>query len=133
VEDLDAQLATTLVNFVSSYLELENTLHRAKAEMDAAAKAAQVEARKKNKTTATKTETTRPTMTGETEPPTQQKQDPPKPPGLFDAASQPSKVTSEPGHSSRTISELSDDEEEILAEISADAGETKDFTSDEAA
>ena len=44
-EDLDAQLAGTLVNFVSSHLELKNTLDRAKADMAAAAKSAQAEAR----------------------------------------------------------------------------------------
>ena len=44
-EDLDAQLAGTLVNFVSSHLELRNTLERAKANMVAAAKSAQAEAR----------------------------------------------------------------------------------------
>ena len=37
-DDLDSQLAGTLVNFVSSHLELRNTLDRAKADMAAAAK-----------------------------------------------------------------------------------------------
>src|SRR4051812_39297244 len=37
-DDLDAQLAGILVNFVSSHLELRNTLERAKADMAAAAK-----------------------------------------------------------------------------------------------
>ena len=54
VEDLDAQLSHTLLTFVSSHLELKNTLDRAKAEMDAAAKSAQAEARSKNKNQAVK-------------------------------------------------------------------------------
>ena len=46
-EDLDRDLPATVVNFVAAHLELKNTLDRAKAEMDAAAKAA----RQKVKTT----------------------------------------------------------------------------------
>src|SRR5258708_6078632 len=48
-DELDRDLPATLVNFVSAHLELRNTLDRAKAEMDAAAKAAQAEARSKTK------------------------------------------------------------------------------------
>ena len=40
-DELDNDLPATLVNFVSSHLQLRNTLDRAKAEMDAAAKTAQ--------------------------------------------------------------------------------------------
>jgi PRTRC genetic system protein E len=49
-EVLDAQLAPTLVNFVGAHLQLKNTLESARADMDAAAKAAQAEARSKTKT-----------------------------------------------------------------------------------
>lgn len=49
-EQLDAELAATLVGFVGSHLQLANTLTKAQAEMDAAAKAAQAEARNKAKT-----------------------------------------------------------------------------------
>ena len=66
-EELDRDLPTTLVSFVSAHLQLRNTLDRAKAEMDAAAKTAQAEARSKAKTTAKKEppkpETTTPTDT----------------------------------------------------------------------
>ena len=48
-----ASTPTTVINFVSAHLELKNTLDRAQAEMDAAAKAAQGEARKKSKTAGT--------------------------------------------------------------------------------
>ena len=53
-EELDRDLPATVVNFVAAHLELKNTLDRAKAEMDAAAKAAQAEARSKSKTQPTR-------------------------------------------------------------------------------
>ena len=49
-EELDAQLAATLVGFVASHLQMKNALEKAKSEMDAAAKTAQAEARAKSKT-----------------------------------------------------------------------------------
>jgi PRTRC genetic system protein E len=48
-EDLDAELSTTIVGFVGSHLQMKNSLEKAKAEMDAASKAAQAEARTKSK------------------------------------------------------------------------------------
>jgi PRTRC genetic system protein E len=54
-EELDAELASTLVGFVGSHLQMKNTLEKAKAEMDAASKAAQAEARAKAKTPSSKT------------------------------------------------------------------------------
>jgi len=48
-EDLDAELSKTVISFVGSHLQMKNTLERAKAEMDAASKAAQTEARAKAK------------------------------------------------------------------------------------
>jgi PRTRC genetic system protein E len=53
-DELDRDLPATLVNFVSAHLELRNTLDRAKAEMDAAAKTALAEARSRTKTTGKK-------------------------------------------------------------------------------
>lgn len=53
-EELDRDLASTLVNFVGAHLGLKNTLDRVKEEMDAAAKAAQTEARSKSKSAGTK-------------------------------------------------------------------------------
>jgi PRTRC genetic system protein E len=50
-EELDTQLAATLVGFVASHLQMKNALEKAKSEMDAATKAAQAEARAKTKTT----------------------------------------------------------------------------------
>jgi PRTRC genetic system protein E len=50
-EELDTQLAATLVGFVASHLQMKNALEKAKADMDVATKAAQAEARAKTKTT----------------------------------------------------------------------------------
>jgi PRTRC genetic system protein E len=49
-EELDTQLAATLVGFVASHLQMKNALEKAKSDMDAATKAAQAEARAKAKT-----------------------------------------------------------------------------------
>ena len=54
-EELDTQLAATLVGFVASHLQMKNALEKAKADMDAATKAAQAEARAKSKTPPNKT------------------------------------------------------------------------------
>ena len=66
-EDLDAELSSTIVGFVGSHLQMKNTLEKAKAEMDAASKAAQAEARAKSKTTTKlvppKTESAQPAAT----------------------------------------------------------------------
>ena len=56
-EELDTELAATLVGFVASHLQMKNALEKAKADMDAATKAAQVEARAKSKTTPNRTPT----------------------------------------------------------------------------
>jgi PRTRC genetic system protein E len=47
---LDADLPSTIVNFVGFHLQMKNNLEKAKADMDAASKAAQAEARAKSKT-----------------------------------------------------------------------------------
>jgi len=54
-EDLDAELSSTIISFVGSHLQMKNTLEKAKAEMDAASKAAHAEARAKAKTTPNRT------------------------------------------------------------------------------
>lgn len=117
-EELDRDLPTTLVNFVSAHLELKNTLDRAKAEMDAAAKTARDEARSKTKTAATKVAPKpEPAKAPETTKPVPQAP-PPVPPqaaSLFDA---PAPVNSAPDV---------DEEAEILAE----AGESEQIGEDE--
>jgi len=54
-EELDTQLAVTLVGFVASHLQMKSALEKAKSEMDAATKATQAEARAKAKTPTSKT------------------------------------------------------------------------------
>lgn len=105
-EELDRDLPATLVSFVASHLELNNTLERAKSEMDAAAKAAQAEARNKSKTTATKVAPKQETKPSETPKPAPQAPlEPPKTASLFDVpAPAPAPVVE------------ADEEEEILAE-----------------
>ena len=63
-EELDTQLAATLVGFVASHLQMKNALEKAKADMDAATKAAQAEARAKSKTPPNKTPVKVDTRTG---------------------------------------------------------------------
>src|SRR4051794_41972993 len=53
-DELDQELPATVGNFVAAHLELKNTLEPAKAEMDAAEKAAQAGTRSQRKTQPTK-------------------------------------------------------------------------------
>lgn len=123
-DELDNDLPTTLVNFVSAHLQLRNTLDRAKAEMDAAAKTAQAEARSKAKTTAKKEppkpETSTPADTPKQAQPV--KEEPSRTASLFDAPAPPATTATE-----------SDEEEEILAESveGEEDGDAEEF--DEAA
>lgn len=111
-EELDRELPPTLVNFVSSHLQLKNTLDKAQKEIDEAAKAAQANARAKTKAPAkkdaTKPETERVSATPRPIEPA--RSDPPKTGSLFGTAT---------SDTERSLSESRDDEEEeILAEIS---------------
>jgi len=85
-EELDAQLAATLVGFVASHLQMKNALEKAKADMDAATKDAQAEARAKAKTTTGKApariESAPPAVAAQSPGPA--KQAPAKPASLFD-------------------------------------------------
>src|SRR5580658_1014844 len=119
-EELDRDLPATLVDFVAAHLQLRNTLDRAKAEMDAAAKAAQAEARSKSKTSATKAATkSEVTKPAEAPRPTPQATpETPKAASLFDA---PAAVPN---------SDM-DEEEEILAEVGEEDEVSKEI--DEAA
>ena len=109
-DELDNDLPATLVNFVSAHMQLRNTLDRAKAEMDAAAKTAQAEARSKAKTTAKKEPpkpgTTTPTDTPKPAQPV--KEEPSRTASLFDAPAPPA--------TRATSGTQSDEEDEILAE-----------------
>jgi PRTRC genetic system protein E len=111
-EELDRELPATLVGFISSHLELRNTLDRAKAEMDAAAKTAQTEARSKTKAPA-KREPQKPEAGAVENPKPSQpvKTEPSKTASLFDSPAP-----------AATLASDRDEEEEILAEAS-EAGE----------
>jgi PRTRC genetic system protein E len=104
-EELDCDLPTALVNFVSAHLGLKNTLDRAKQEMDAAAKTAQAEARLKGKVTKPnpKPEVAKPTKNPGPAPQTQLESS--KVASLFDPTPSAAVSTSD-----------TDEEEEILAE-----------------
>jgi PRTRC genetic system protein E len=131
--ELDEQLPAAISSLVASYLQLNNTLTRAKEEMDAAAKAAQEEARNKAKHAkkpghdATK----RAESTAKEEP--RKEPEPPRMVGLFDppaeagatdtAAAQT--TTENPSQAAKpsTRNDQSEEEEEILAEIAEDDSE----------
>src|SRR5882762_267915 len=87
-EELDAELPSTIVSYVGSHLQLKNTLEKAKAEMDEAAKQAKADARSKlkSKSEPAKVEAKMPVgdipKTAEAKKP-----EPPKTASLFDMAS----------------------------------------------
>jgi len=137
VEDLDKELPETLLHFVSSHLELKNSLERAKAQMEEASKAARAEARKKSGNQATKKDPAEsPNKLATTpEAPAPVKAETPKAASLFDSAPQPVRVgkadalvsssTQPPGAESET-----DEDEELLREAYTDG---EDEEGDEAA
>ena len=113
-EELDAELSSTIVGFVGSHLQMKNTLEKAKAEMDAASKAAQAEARAKSKITAKpvqpKTENTQPAATAKAAEPV--KPAPLKTASLFDLpapAATPTAAPAEP-EDDPGFAEIDDDE-----------------------
>jgi PRTRC genetic system protein E len=114
-EELDAELSSTIVGFVGSHLQMKNTLEKAKAEMDAASKAAQAEARAKSKTTAKpvppKTENIQPAATVKPAEPV--KPAPLKTASLFDLpapAATPTATPAESEEDSEPFVEIEDDE-----------------------
>lgn len=120
-EELDRDLPETLVSFVSSHLQLKNTLDRAKSEMEAAAKTARADALAKSKSSTPKP-MTKPEPVKAVETPKTVQQPTPEPPraaSLFDA----------PVPSERSAAEV---EEEILAEA-GEQDESDDIEFDEAA
>ena len=80
-EELDRELPQQLVEFTGAHLELQSTLASAKAEMDAAAKAAREEARRKTSKPSSTTSPATPAA-----PPTPPE---PEPPPLFAPQAQP--------------------------------------------
>jgi len=132
-EELDAELGSTLVDFVGSHLQLKNTLVQAKADMDAAAKAAQAEARAKAKTPVKK-DTNAATPSKPSPQPAQPaeilKPSAPKTASLFDLP------TAEPPASqpqAESLKRVTDEEEDILAEINEEEDVDEAGNLDEAA
>ena len=114
-EELDRDLPATLVNFVSAHLQLRNTLDRAKAEMDAAAKTAQAEARSKSKTTGKK-EPPKPETTTPTDIPKSAqlvKEDPSRTASLFDAPAPPAATETESAEEEELLAEERDGDEQV--------------------
>lgn len=122
-EELDRELPSTIVQFVSSHLQLKNSLDRAQAEMDAAVKTVQAEARAKAKTPAKKGAPKQegPTVAVPVKAAEISKPEPPKTASLFDVPS-PAPALSE--------TSKNQEEEDILAEIDEEA---QDDDLDEAA
>jgi PRTRC genetic system protein E len=123
VEDLDRELPETLLHFVSSHLELKNSLERAKAEMEEASKAAKAEARKKSGSQITKKDPagypSKPAVAPEA--PVPAKAEPPKVASLFDTAPEPARSCEPdgpPANDGRPAIAASDtdEDEEILRE-----------------
>jgi PRTRC genetic system protein E len=123
-EELDRDLPATIVGFVSAHLQLKNTLDRAKAEMDAAAKSAQTEARSKSKVPAKRESPKLEAGVAEASKPAQPvKAEPPKTASLFDTiASAPPLATAE-----------TDDEEQFLGVLEEYDPTGEDTELDEAA
>lgn len=91
-EELDRDLPQQLVEFTGAHLQLQNTLASAKAEMDAAAKAAREEARKKTSKPSSVTSPT--TSAAQAATPV-----PPKPeaPSLFAPQGEPERTAAQEG------------------------------------
>lgn len=123
VEDLDKELPETLLHFVSSHLELKNSLERAKAEMEEASKAARAETRKKSGGQISKKDpaanSSKPAVVPEASAPA--KAEAPKAASLFDPAPEPvgskgvDKPAADDARPAFTAAET-DEDEEILQE-----------------
>ena len=129
VEELDKELPRTLLHFVSSHLELKNSLERAKAEMEEASKAARAEAKKKPGSQITKKDpaanSSKPAV--EPEAPAPAKAESPKAASLFDTALEPtsSERPADGGSGPSSASSETDEDEEILREA-YDEGEAEE-------
>jgi len=123
-EELDRDLPSSIVDFVASHLQLKSTLERAKAEMDAAGKAAQAEARAKKLPAKKEQPKEEPAKSvAAVKPVEAAKPAPPKTFSLFDTSASETPAADEV-----------DEEEEILAEAAEDQPiEEDDEELDEAA
>jgi PRTRC genetic system protein E len=125
-EELDRELPAAIVDFVAAHLQLKNTLDKAKAEMDEAAKAAQAEAKAKIKAP-TKREPVKPEATPAmpAKPAQAVAPETPKTASLFDALA--------PAVPDSDSADDADEEDGIFAEIEQDGRTEEDEELDEAA
>jgi PRTRC genetic system protein E len=129
VEDLDGELPQTLLHFVSSHLELKNTLERAKVEMEEASKAARAEARKKSGSQTTKKDSAEaPGKLATPEAPAPVKAEQPRVASLFDPTPEPARasegnVTRSTGTQPPCPPSEPDEDEDILREADAEIEE----------
>ncbi len=125
VEDLDKELPQTLLHFVSSHLELKNSLERAKAEMEEAAKVAHAEARKKSgnqpKRKNPAEATNNPPVLPEI--PAQAKSGASQPVSLFDSVPEPRELAPCGTPLPETGSEIDEDEEILRGSCAGDSDE----------
>jgi len=85
-EELDTELSSTIVSFVASHLQLKNTLEKAKAEMEEAAKQAKVDARSKTQSKSEPAKAEAKKTVGDAQKSAEPKKpEPSKPASLFDA------------------------------------------------
>jgi len=129
VEELDKDLPYTLLQFVSSHLELKNSLEQAKAEMEEASKAARAEARKKSVSQTTRKEPAENSNKPVAAPgaPAPAKAEPPKVASLFDTTPEPVRTNgpADDGLELTSASSEIDEDEEILREA-YDEGEAEE-------
>ena len=122
-EELDRDLPSSIVDYVAAHLQLKSTLDRAKAEIDAAGKAAQAEARAKKlpaKKELPKAELAKPVVA--VKPVEVAKPEPAKTFSLFET----------PADETRIADDV-DEEGEILAEVAEDQQADQEEEWDEAA
>lgn len=129
-EELDRDLPSTIVGFVSAHLQLRNTLQKAQEEMDVAAKAAKAEAAAAKTKVIPKKDAGKPDTTAKAEstqkPAVPAKPESPKTASLFDVQQPAAPAPTGTGNCSA-------EEEEILAEAGRSDEQEEDEDLDQAA
>jgi PRTRC genetic system protein E len=123
-EELDSELSSTIVSFVASHLQLKNTLQKAKAEMEEAAKQAKADVRSKAQSKSEPTKAEAKKALGDSPRPAEPKKpEPPRVANLFDTPTPPDPTPPAPTPHATHGSNPDDDdteEDEILSEIADD-------------
>jgi PRTRC genetic system protein E len=122
-QELDTELSSTIVSFVASHLQLQNTLEKAKIEMDEAAKQARAVARSKAQSKSEPAKVDAKKTVGDAQKPAEpNKPEPPKLASLFDGPPPPDPTQPVPTPPASHGSNPDDgtEEGEILSEIADD-------------